>query len=133
VALAAKLPKPAEPAAWDYLNSIRSSEKVLVSHLWQEVRLTMWNLVGIVRSTKRLELARRRISLLRREVREYYWTYRVTRDLVELRNVVAVADLIVRSAVRRQESRGLHYNTDFPENSANSEPINTLLIKPRYR
>ncbi len=110
------------PSKWDHLNSIISPEKVLVSHLWQEVRLTMWNLVGIVRSNKRLELAKKRIDVLKKEVREYYLKYRVTNNLIELRNIMEIADLIITSSLKRKESRGLHFNIDYPKKIKNPEP-----------
>ncbi len=88
---------------------------MIVQHNWREIRRFMWDYVGIVRTTKRLERAQHRIKTLRREVEDYYGEFRVTADLIELRNLVEVADLIVRSALARKESRGLHYTLDYPE------------------
>jgi len=99
---------------WDSLNTKPSKEAVLVSHIWDEVRLTMWNLVGIVRSNSRLELARRRLLIAQNDVQNYYWKYRIDRNLLELRNLIEVAILIVDSSIKRKNSRGLHYNIDYP-------------------
>lgn len=113
-AIFASLPTPAPFPEWDYVGSVKSGEEVLVSFAWDEVRRLMWNLVGIVRSDKRLNGARRRLQLIKEEVREYYWRYHVTQDLIELRNIIQLAEIIISSAISRRESRGLHYTTDYP-------------------
>ena len=100
--------------AWDESQVENADEQVVISHNWDELRLLMWNYVGIVRTTKRLERALHRIKLLRDETLDYYANFRVSRDLLELRNLVVCAELIVRSALLRHESRGLHYSRDFP-------------------
>lgn len=116
---------------WDESRVRDSDEEVVVSHNWDELRRFMWDYVGIVRSNKRLQRARRRINLLRHEIREYYSSFRVTNDLLELRNLADVADLIVSSASLRRESRGLHYNKDFPKADKN-QLAPTVLIPDNY-
>jgi L-aspartate oxidase len=100
--------------AWDESRVTDSDEEVVITQTWGEIRRFMWNYVGIVRTTKRLERAKHRIDMLRQEVRDYYAHFRVTPDLIEMRNLVEVADLIIRSALGRHESRGLHYTLDYP-------------------
>ncbi|SFF55149.1 L-aspartate oxidase [Fontimonas thermophila] len=114
------LPGPLQP--WDESRVRDSDEDVVVSHNWLELRTFMWDYVGIVRTTKRLERARHRVELLKQEIQEYYGNYRISPDLVELRNLVTVADLIVRSALSRRESRGLHYTLDYPDTLAEAAP-----------
>ena len=109
------LPAPPPIRAWDESRVTDSDEEVVIHQIWGEIRRFMWNFVGIVRTTKRLERAKRRIDMLRQEVTDYYRNFRVTPDLIELRNLVEVSDLIIRSALARHESRGLHYTLDYPD------------------
>ncbi len=122
---------PATPPAlppWDESLVHDADEQVVIAHNWDELRLLMWNYVGIVRTTRRLERALHRIELLRGEIDDYYANFRVTRDLLELRNLVDCAELIVRSALMRHESRGLHFSRDFPQTLPVSFP--TVLTRP---
>jgi L-aspartate oxidase len=104
-------------ADWDESRVTDSDDEVLVSHNWDEIRRLMWDFVGIVRNSKRLEMADRRIKLLREEVRDYYIKHKVTNDNLELRNLALVSELIISCALQREESRGLHFTLDFPESA----------------
>jgi L-aspartate oxidase len=121
-----------EIAPWDETWVTDSDEEVVVAHNWDELRRFMWDYVGIVRSTKRLERARHRVKLLRDEIDEYYGSFRVTSDLLELRNLSMVADLIIRSALGRRESRGLHFTIDFPSLDSIAPPQNTILVPKNF-
>jgi L-aspartate oxidase len=111
---------------WDESRVTNADEEIVISHNWDELRRFMWNYVGIVRTTKRLERAAHRIALLRQEIDEFYGKFRVGRDLLELRNLVECADLIVRCALQRRESRGLHYSLDYPMTEPKALP--TILV-----
>ena len=100
---------------WDESRVTDSDEEVVIQHNWHELRLFMWDYVGIVRTTKRLERALHRVELLQREIDDYYRNFRVSNNLLELRNLVQVAELIIKSAMERKESRGLHYTLDYPD------------------
>ena len=109
---------------WDESRVDNSDERVVIQHNWHELRLFMWDYVGIVRTTKRLERALRRINTLQQEIDEYYANFRISNNLLELRNLVQVAELIVRCAMARKESRGLHYTLDYPDQIENPQPTN---------
>lgn len=122
-------PLPAVPA-WDESQVTDSDEDVIIAHNWEELRRFMWDYVGIVRTNKRLQRAQHRVQLLQQEITDYYSNYKVTRDLIELRNLATVAELIIRSAMLRKESRGLHYTLDYPEPAP--ERRDTILAPINY-
>jgi len=114
---------------WDESRVTNSDEEVVVSHNWDELRRFMWDYVGIVRTDKRLQRAKSRVDLLLSEMDEYYGNFRITNDLIELRNLAVVADLIIRCAMQRKESRGLHYTLDYPDTD-DSKPAENTILKP---
>jgi len=123
-------PSP-EAKTWDESQVTNSDEDVVISHNWSELRHFMWDYVGIVRTNKRLERAKRRIELLQLEIHEYYSNYKVSNDLLELRNLAVIAQLIINSAALRKESRGLHFTLDYPELS-DTQPQDTILIPHNF-
>jgi L-aspartate oxidase len=118
-----------ELAPWDETNTLDADEAIMVAHNWDEIRRLMWNYVGIVRSDKRLHRAQRRIEMILNEIEEYYWDFKITADLIELRNLANVAELIIKSALMRKESRGLHYNLWYPEKDDGNCLTSTLVRK----
>jgi L-aspartate oxidase len=114
---------------WDETNTLDGDEAIMVTHNWDEIRRMMWNYVGIVRSDKRLHRAQRRIEMIQHEIEAYYWDFKITADLIELRNLATVAELIIKSALMRKESRGLHYNLWYPEKDDANYLSSTLVRK----
>ena len=127
----ADIPPPPSAPDWDESQVRDSDEDVIISHNWDELRHFMWDYVGIVRTTKRLQRAKHRVDLLSREIGEFYSNYRVSNDLIELRNLVTVSDLIICSALQRKESRGLHYTLDYP--GLLNDAQDTVLVPTTYR
>jgi len=114
---------------WDESRVIESDEDIMVSHNWDELRRIMWNYVGIVRSSSRLMRAQKRIELLKDEIDEFYGSYKMKSDLIELRNLVQIADLIIKSAMTRRESRGLHFTLDHPNASEEYDSDTVLSVR----
>ncbi|BCG26205.1 L-aspartate oxidase [Pseudomonas tohonis] len=124
------IPLPARLPAWDASQVTDSDEDVIIAHNWDELRRFMWDYVGIVRTNKRLQRAQHRVRLLLSEIDEFYSNYKVSRDLIELRNLAQVAELMIESAMQRRESRGLHYTLDYPDQLP--EARDTILAPPIY-
>ena len=112
---------------WYSGDATNSDELVVIAHNWEEIRCFMWDYVGIVRTDKRLERAKNRIKNIRNEIEKYYWDFLITPDLVELRNIASLSEIIIDSAIKRKESRGLHYNSDYPDRDNKLNEVNTII------
>jgi L-aspartate oxidase len=124
---------PAKLPAWDETQVSDPDEQIVVSHNWDELRRAMWDYVGIVRTDKRLERAQHRVRLLQEEIRDYYSNFRIDNNLVELRNLVVVAELIIDCALARKESRGLHYTLDYPDTLPADQADDTIMVPAEYQ
>ncbi len=122
-----------ETPQWDDTGTTDSNEMIMVAHNWDEIRRFMWNYVGIVRSNKRLARAMHRIETIQEEIREYYWDFKIVPDLIELRNIATVAELIIKCAMHRKESRGLHYNYEYPSKNDERWQKDTILRRSLVR
>ena len=122
-------PEESAPMHWSNGNATDSDEQVVISHNWEEIRRFMWDYVGIYRTNKRLERARNRIRLIQKEIDKYYRDFIVTADLIELRNIATVAELIITCSLKRHESRGLHFNADYPEPDPRLACVDTVIFK----
>jgi len=116
-----------EIPSWCSGDATNSDELVVIAHNWEEIRRFMWDYVGIVRTDKRLERAKNRIKNIRNEIEKYYWDFLITPDLVELRNIASLSEIIIDSAIKRKESRGLHYNSDYPNRNNELNEVNTII------
>jgi L-aspartate oxidase len=118
---------PMEPKAWTHPEESNDDEMIVITHMWEEIRRLMWNYMGIVRSNKRLERAQHRLENIMSEIKGYYSNMKIHSDILELRNIATVANLSVECALRRQESRGIHYNIDYPEQQ--DPPHDTIVVR----
>ena len=121
------LSKDTSVSGWTCGNATNSDELVVISHNWDEIRHFMWDYVGIFRTNKRLQRAKARIKLIRKEIEKYYWDFLLTPDLIELRNIASTAEIIIDSALSRKESRGLNFNADYPCRDVDLDCVNTIV------